>query len=536
MDQVNWDYHSFRNSDSPDVEIGIFAIKTDLVGAILADFQSLGITVHGLQLAPLAVYNAVVHEGKGLDKGTIFLDIGADHTDMIVVDQGRLWLRNINLGGNSFTESLAKSFRFAFKKAESLKKTAATSKYARQIFQAMRPTFADVVAEIQRSIGYYNSSHRESRVEQIIGMGNPFRLSNLQKYLQQYLGMEVARLDGFTKIEIDDAKMAAGLSDQALGMTAAYGLALQGVGLATINTNLLPVEIARQMIWRKKYPWFAATAALFVLGAAASAARYSMDSSAYDSSVNTPEVQQAKTHILAESSLRSQYTSISNTYQSNVSKINYYLDLGKKREIWPQIIGTLYESLPQAMSKKPADLKDPDSWKIVLQSVTSTYETVLSDQVASTNGQSAEPTAPRRTAGTAATTPTGGGFQLVALDLYPGDRSLAPSRAYFFQHFYQRQRPPHRPMARIRMSFHKTICRGFPAECPKGDSGLPVHSVAALPVDLVLRADLDLPEGLGLPVDFLRAGCPRLAVPTSVSATRVLERSRERLIPIPRRL
>ena len=419
LDQVNWDYHSFRNSDSPDVEIGIFAIKTDLVGAILADFQSLGITVHGLQLAPLAVYNAVVHEGKGLDKGTIFLDIGADHTDMIVVDQGRLWLRNINLGGNSFTESLAKSFRFAFKKAESLKKTAATSKYARQIFQAMRPTFADVVAEIQRSIGYYNSSHRESRVEQIIGMGNPFRLSNLQKYLQQYLGMEVARLDGFTKIEIDDAKMAAGLSDQALGMTAAYGLALQGVGLATINTNLLPVEIARQMIWRKKYPWFAATAALFVLGAAASAARYSMDSSAYDSSVNTPEVQQAKTHILAESSLRSQYTSISNTYQSNVSKINYYLDLGKKREIWPQIIGTLYESLPQAMSKKPADLKDPDSWKIVLQSVTSTYETVLSDQVASTNGQSAEPTAPRRTAGTAATTPTGGGFQLVVSGYTP---------------------------------------------------------------------------------------------------------------------
>ncbi len=415
LDQVNWDYHSFRNADSPDVEIGIFAIKTDMVGSILADFQSLGITVHGLQLAPLAVYNAVAHEAKGLGKGTIFLDVGADHTDMIVVDQGQLWLRNINLGGNSFTESLAKSFRFAFKKAESLKKTAATSKYARQIFQAMRPTFADVVAEIQRSIGYYNSSHRESRVEQIIGMGNPFRLSNLQKYLQQYLGMEVARLDGFTKIEVDDAKMAAGLSDQALGMTTAYGLALQGVGLASINTNLLPVEIARQMIWRKKYPWFAATAALFVLGAVASAARYSMDSSAFQSSINTPEVQQAKAKILTESSLRSQYTSISNTYQSNITKINYYLDLGKKREIWPQIIQTLFQALPQAMTKKPTDVKHPDTWNIVLQSVTSTYESILSNQVTTGNNNQSRPVMPTRptVAGGASAAPSGGGFQLV---------------------------------------------------------------------------------------------------------------------------
>ncbi len=418
LDQVIWDYHSFHNPDSPDVEIGIFAIKTDLVGAILADFQALGITVHGLQLVPLAVYNAVAFEGKGLNKGTIFLDVGAEHTDLIVVDQGKLWLRNINLGGNSFTESLAKSFRFAFTKAEALKKNAATSKYARQIFQAMRPTFADVVAEIQRSIGYYNSSHRESRVEQVIGMGNPFRLSNLQKYLQQYLGMEVARLDGFAKIEVEDAKMAAGLSDQALGMTAAYGLALQGIGLAAINTNLLPLEIARQMIWRKKYPWFAATAALFVIGAAISAARYSMDASALQASIHTPELRTAKVKILHESSLRNQYNSISNTYQSDVAKINYYLALGKKREIWPEIVQTLFQSLPQAMTKKPADVKNPDTWKIVLQSVTSTYEPVLSNQMTTGNNAQVAPVLAARTPASgvgkaAASVPTGGGFQLV---------------------------------------------------------------------------------------------------------------------------
>ena len=407
LDQVNWDYHSFRNPDSPDVEIGIFAIKADVVSTILADFQSLGIAVHGLQLAPLAVYNAVTFEGKGADKGTIFLDIGADHSDMIVVDQGRVWLRNINLGGNSFTESLAKSFRFTFEKAEDLKRTAVTSKYARQIFQAMRPTFADLVAEIQRSIGFYNASHRESRVEQIVGMGNLFRLSNLQKYLQQYLGMEVARLDGFAKIEVADAKMAAGLSDQALGMGVAYGLALQGVGLATIDTNLLPTAIARQMVWRKKYPWFAATAALFVLGTAAAAARYSMDSSAFRASINTTELQQAKRQIAAEAALHNQYDSISNTYKSNVAKISYYLNLGQKRQLWPRIIQTLYQSLPQAMKKKPTDVKDASDWKIVIQSVASSYHASLSGQTGGGTNTSSSPMASRRGA------LAGPGFQLV---------------------------------------------------------------------------------------------------------------------------
>ena len=122
LDQVNWDYQTFQSADSPDVEIGIFAIKKDLVTQLLNDFQLAGVTVHGVQISPLAVYNAMVYEGRLKDKGTIVLDIGADHTDLIIMDQGRLWLRTINLGGNSFTEALAKSFLQSFRRAEELKK------------------------------------------------------------------------------------------------------------------------------------------------------------------------------------------------------------------------------------------------------------------------------------------------------------------------------------------------------------------------------------------------------------------------------
>ena len=68
-------------------------------------------------------------------------------------------MKNVAAGANPMlikrgilagTEALVKAFKLSFSKAETLKRTAASSKYARQIFQAMRPIFADLVQELQR--------------------------------------------------------------------------------------------------------------------------------------------------------------------------------------------------------------------------------------------------------------------------------------------------------------------------------------------------------------------------------------------------
>ncbi len=396
LDQVNWDYQTFQSADSPDVEIGIFAIKKDLVTQLLNDFQLAGVTVHGVQISPLAVYNAMVYEGRLKDKGTIVLDIGADHTDLIIMDQGRLWLRTINLGGNSFTEALAKSFLQSFRRAEELKKNAPTSKYPRQIFQAMRPTFADMVQEIQRSIGYYNSGHRESKLEQIVGMGNPLRLSNLQKYLSQYLGMEVNRLDGLTKVQAE-SRLAAGLSDQILSMPVAYGLALQGVGLAAISTNLLPIEIARQMLWREKYGWFAAAASLFVAGSLLAGGRYYMDSSSFKAGVDNPRLHGDQRVIANSIAQQNRFNSVSDTYKPNLHEIQSLMGISRQQPVWPEIIAALMNSLPQADAA--ASSANGANWKVVLQSVTAKYSPSLAAPPTGAGGAMWSGAAPKGGAG-----------------------------------------------------------------------------------------------------------------------------------------
>src|SRR5436305_1909236 len=114
LDQVNWDFHTFQHPDSPDVEVGIFAMKKELVAQVMSNFRAVDLNVQGVQMSPLAVYNGAAYDGMTHDKGTVVIDMGAEHTDLVVMDQGRVWLRSINIGGNHFTDALAKSFKQPF--------------------------------------------------------------------------------------------------------------------------------------------------------------------------------------------------------------------------------------------------------------------------------------------------------------------------------------------------------------------------------------------------------------------------------------
>jgi type IV pilus assembly protein PilM len=265
MDEVIWDYQTFQQEGLPDIEVGIFAMKRELIREHLLHFEQVAIEPIAVQSTPLAIYNAAHFDDVLGGETTVLLDVGAENTELVIATPYSLWTRTIPIGGNNCTEALVKSFKLSFLKAENLKRAAQTSKYRRQIFQAMRPVFADLVQELQRSIGFYSSTHRDAQIEKVFGIGNAFKLPGLQKYLQQNLGITVECPKSFKKATQTSAGGADALTDQFLSFWAAYGLALQGLELTKVNSNLLPVEIAKQVVWRKKKPTFAAAAACLLL-------------------------------------------------------------------------------------------------------------------------------------------------------------------------------------------------------------------------------------------------------------------------------
>lgn len=265
MDEVIWDYQTFQREDLPDVEVGIFAMKRELIRGHLLHFEQASIEPIAVQCVPLAVYNACHYEGLIGEGTTIMLDIGAESTDLIIGTKDSLWTRTIAIGGNSFTEALVKSFKLSFSKAENLKRTASTSKYARQVFQAMRPVFAELVQELQRSIGFYSSTHRDADIRRVVGVGNSFKLPGLQKYLQQNLGLDVVRPEKMTMLAETPGAAAPQFTSEVLSFFVPYGLALQGLELSRVSSSLLPLELAKQVVWRKKQPTFAAAAACILV-------------------------------------------------------------------------------------------------------------------------------------------------------------------------------------------------------------------------------------------------------------------------------
>ncbi|MBM4037620.1 MAG: type IV pilus assembly protein PilM [Planctomycetes bacterium] len=104
-----------------------------------------GVRPEGLTLDAIALFNAYVNakdEAIFNDRTTLLVDIGAQHTDVVVQRNAKLlFVRNLTLGGNRFTEAVQDEFHLPLREAEELK-----------IAQgALLPAHFDVAAEIDAS-------------------------------------------------------------------------------------------------------------------------------------------------------------------------------------------------------------------------------------------------------------------------------------------------------------------------------------------------------------------------------------------------
>lgn len=292
LEEVEWDFQTFVSPDSPDIEVGIFAVTRERMNSRLDMLRDVGIVPDWATISPVAAYNALaVDLGFTEDTpGTIILDIGTVSTDLIIAEAGRVWVRTFPIGGHQFTEALVSAFKISYSKAEKLKREAEQTKHAKHVFQAMRPVFGDLAQEVQRSIGFYQSVHPDADLKRLIGLGSTFKLPGLRKYLKQQLQLDVYRIEQFKKLELDGPQ-GGEFQAASLNLTTAYGCALQALGTAPLRANLMPVPVLREAMWKRKVPYFAAGAGLAAAAAGAMFIRPLLDSSAYQGAEKPPVIQ-----------------------------------------------------------------------------------------------------------------------------------------------------------------------------------------------------------------------------------------------------
>ncbi len=363
LNDVIWDYQRLGGGAEEEgfaleTEIGLFAMKRDTVLATLEPYQKARLEVDYVQLTPLALYNFAVfdqlpelpppdeYDPEDPPESLVIVSLGTDATDLVVTNGYRVWQRSVPIGGNHFTKALTKELKLTFAKAEHLKRNATAAEDPKAVFQAMRPVFSDLLTELQRSIGYFSSINRTAKIGRVVALGNAIKLPGLRRYLSQSLGFEVERVEQFPKLSGSQVLSAPAFRENAGSFAVCYGLALQGMNRGKLTVNLLPGEIVRERLIRRKKPWAVAAAAVLLLGCAISFASHTM-------ALGTVEPNTWRNAEGKATAVTSRATSVQSEAEETVQAFEMTRQIGghlignvEGRIVWLELLKAVSECLP----------------------------------------------------------------------------------------------------------------------------------------------------------------------------------------------
>ncbi len=266
IEEVVWDYQPVTGMDVPgeEVEVAFFAVKKSTVYSFLTNLRLARMVPDLVEITPLALYNFLTFD-RQFDVGTVVIDVGAANTDLVIIDGERYWTRSVAISGNDISRALQEKYQISFEEAENLKRKAASSKQAEKIFGAMRPIVDDLIGEIQRSIGYYKAQARNVRIEKVILLGNSFKLPHLVDYFRKGLDYEVSVLERLERVRVSSSMDSEKFEAELPSYAVALGLAIQAVGLGRVKIDLMPHDVVRERLLRRKIPYAAAVLLLLAM-------------------------------------------------------------------------------------------------------------------------------------------------------------------------------------------------------------------------------------------------------------------------------
>lgn len=379
LDEVVWDFQKISGGEAVDgfaleTEIGLFAMKRDVISRYLGYFAGSKIEVHTVQMSPLALVNFATYEilkkgglpvpeGEAVDEPAddaprgkkrcaVVMDIGTDASNLIITDGAKIiWQRPIPLGGNNFTRALTKELKLTFAKAEHLKRNAAKSPEMANILKAIKPVLTDFVGEVQRSLGYFTNTHRDAHVAYLVGLGSAFKLPGLQKYLGDKLSLDVRKPTKFARLSGEGVLADPLFQENVLTFPIAYGLALQGLGQARLSTNLLPTEIRMDRLIRAKKPYAVAAAAALLIGTTSLALGYASPYAAINDDRINDGIKDTKGAVEAFTRQENKFKSMEEESRKTQARVKMIIAGNEERLNWPRFFEVETAALPHPGDK-----------------------------------------------------------------------------------------------------------------------------------------------------------------------------------------
>jgi type IV pilus assembly protein PilM len=229
--EVNIDGYILKN-DLPENKMRVLlaAVKKEFLNQRLKLLKDAGFDIAIADIDSLALVNAFNFNYSAEEalagKTIALLNIGSVTSNLNILEAGMPSLsRDINIGGNNFTQKIAEVLAMSFKEAEGLKISSDRSK-ADKMLSIVEPVLAKLAQEVRTSFDYYESRSITS-VEKIYLSGGGSLYAGLKEMLANLLAISVDNWDPLKKIEIADDLDADKVRPLAGQLAVAIGLALR---------------------------------------------------------------------------------------------------------------------------------------------------------------------------------------------------------------------------------------------------------------------------------------------------------------------
>jgi type IV pilus assembly protein PilM len=190
--KLDWAVIGDTPGDPKKVEVLLSSVPNDYIESRLDMLESIGLNVIAFEPDSMALARAVIPRDAATPQ--MVLDMGATSTDLIIAMNGSPRLvRSIATGSQAIVRAAVQSLNTDPKQAELFvfKFGLGKDKLEGQVYNAIIGTIDSLVAEIEKSIKFFQSRYTNTKVERIIVTGGASALPEFPLYLANHFGLNV---------------------------------------------------------------------------------------------------------------------------------------------------------------------------------------------------------------------------------------------------------------------------------------------------------------------------------------------------------
>jgi type IV pilus assembly protein PilM len=234
INDVNMDFQilSPDSNDPSKMNVLLVASKKDIINDYVAVFNEAGLKLSVVDVDSFAVQNAFeANNDYSTEDILALVNIGASIMNINVIKDGiTLFTRDVQMGGNLYTEEIQKQLGLSSVDAETEKLLAyeSNNEPLRNVILKVNETIAQ---EIRRSLDFYNSTASDERISRAFISGGCSKVYNLIATISEKIGLKVEILNPFAKLKYNEKDFDPEyLEEIAPFMAVPVGLAIRRVG------------------------------------------------------------------------------------------------------------------------------------------------------------------------------------------------------------------------------------------------------------------------------------------------------------------